>query len=70
MYWLKRLIAWWNAPACPGAEILTSGDDRMRSLSVLAPVTDWDVAQRFEQVEPEPGHVEYRFLGVTGEEDA
>lgn len=32
------------------------------------PVTDWDVAQGFEQ--PEPGCVEYRFLGVTGEEDA
>ena len=67
--WLKRPIAWWNAPACPGAEILTNSDDRMRSLSAPAPVTDWDVAQRFEQVEPEPGRVEYRFLGVTGEED-
>jgi len=33
-------------------------------------VTDWDVAQAFEHPEPEPGRVEYRFLGITGEEDA
>lgn len=34
------------------------------------PVTDWDVAQASEQREPEPTRVAYRFLGVTGEEDA
>jgi len=33
-------------------------------------MTDWDVAQEFEQSEPEPGRIEYRFLGVTGEEDS
>ncbi len=33
-------------------------------------VTDWDVAQAFEQPEQEIGRVEYRFLGVTGEDDA
>jgi len=61
MRWLKRVIAWWRAPACPGAEIVTNGD-----------ATFWDVAQAFEQPEPEPElyRVEYRFLGVTGEEDA
>lgn len=93
--WLKRILAWWHAPACPGAKVVTNGDaqarlnyvreywraeiegrarskadERTRSLSMPTPVTDWDIAQRFEQVEPEPGRVEYRFLGVTGEEDA
>jgi hypothetical protein len=37
-----------------------------------APVTDWDVALRAEEeARParEPGRVEYRFLGVTGEEE-
>jgi hypothetical protein len=33
-------------------------------------LTDWDVALAVEQPEPEPGRIEYRFLGVTGEEDA
>lgn len=33
-------------------------------------VTDWDVAKDHERPESEPGRVEYRFLGVTGEEDA
>lgn len=42
--------------------------DRMRSLSVRMPARDadfWDIANH----EPEPGCVEYRFLGITGFED-
>jgi len=39
-------------------------DDRMRSLSVKTPVTDWDVARAAEQ-EPHPPLYMY---GVTGEE--
>jgi hypothetical protein len=33
--------------------------------------TDWNVAQAAVQSEPahEPGHIEYRFLGITGMED-
>jgi hypothetical protein len=57
--WLKQLIAWWRAPTCPGAEVVKNGD-----------ATFWDIAQSFEQPELESGRVEYRFLGVTGEEDA
>lgn len=48
-------------------ELSTRGareDDRMRSLSVKAPVTDWDVARAAEQ-EPHPPLYMY---GVTGEE--
>jgi hypothetical protein len=48
-------------------ELSTRGareDDRMRSLSVKAPVTDWDVAQAAEQ---EPG-VRYEWINLTGEE--
>ena len=44
-------------------------DDRMRSLSVRTPARDadfWDIANH----EPEASRVEYRFLGVTGEEEA
>jgi hypothetical protein len=33
-------------------------------------VTDWDVAQAFEAPARESGQIEYRFLGMTGEEDA
>lgn len=54
--WFDRLLDWWRAPACPGAEILTLDD-----------ATFWDVACADEPAEP--GRVEYRFLGVTGEED-
>lgn len=46
-------------------------DDRMRSLSVKTPERDadfWDAAKH--EPEAEPGRVEYRFLGVTGEEEA
>lgn len=45
-------------------------DQRMRSLSIRGPVTDWDVAQAFEKREPEAGRIDYRFLGMTGEEEA
>lgn len=31
-------------------------------------ITDWDVAVAAEM--PEPGRIEYRFLGVTGEEES
>lgn len=32
--------------------------------------TDWDVAEAaMSDPEPERGHVEYRFLGITGMED-
>jgi hypothetical protein len=57
--WLKRLIDRVREPASPGAEILPHGD-----------ATFWDVAQAAEPREPESGRVEYRFLGVTGEEEA
>jgi hypothetical protein len=54
--WLKCLLSRWREPSfVHAAEPI---------------VTDWDVAQAFEQSEPEPGRIEYRFLGVTGEEDA
>lgn len=55
---------------CMWAVWKKEADDRMRSLSIRAPVTDWDVAQAFEKPESDPSRVEYRFLGVTGEEDA
>lgn len=56
-----------KAPPCPDAEAFD--EDRMRSLSVRTPERDadfWDVAN----LEPEAGRVEYRFLGITGEEEA
>jgi hypothetical protein len=54
--WLKRLIDGVSRePRCQLPDAI---------------VTDWDIAQAFEQREPEIGCVEYRFLGVTGEEDA
>jgi hypothetical protein len=40
--------------------------DRMRSLSVKPPVTDWDVAQT---AEPET-RVRYEFLNQTGMEES
>lgn len=56
--WLKRLI---NG-AAPALQ---------RELGNVI-VTDWDVALRADeeaQLAREPGRVEYRFLGVTGEEE-
>jgi hypothetical protein len=45
-------------------------DDRMRTLSVPTPdATFWDIARDDESKQPEPGRVEYRFLGITGLED-
>lgn len=54
--WLKRLLA-----------KRARQSDRQQPQAI---VTDWDIAQAFEQPERELGRVEYRFLGVTGEEDA
>lgn len=56
--WLKRLIN--GAAPAPQRELG----------NVI--VTDWDVALRVEEEERparEPGRIEYRFLGVTGEEE-
>lgn len=61
---LQLLRTWWCEPSCPGAEIQKHG---------RADADFWDVALRAdEEAQParEPGRVEYRFLGVTGEEDA
>jgi hypothetical protein len=39
-----------------------------RWAEIYPPITDWDVAQAPEQSEPRC--VEYKFLGVTGEEES
>jgi hypothetical protein len=63
--WLTKLCAWWCEPPCSA-----STEDRMRSLSVPTPdATFWDIARDDESKQPEPGRVEYRFLGITGLED-
>lgn len=73
-----------KAPPCPGAEFhetpnridfralhgpMALDDDRMRSLSVRTPARDADFGD-IANHEPEASRVEYRFLGVTGEEEA
>ena len=64
-------LNWGLCETCRWRAWKEEADNRMRDLPVETPVTDWDVAQAFKQPEPEPGRVEYRFLGVTGfEEDA
>lgn len=60
--YLKRLATWCEAP-CPGAEIQKHD---------CSNADFWDVALRADEEEQpacELGRVEYRFLGVTGEEE-
>lgn len=78
--WLRRLFAMRRAaavaldglPAPIDWDGLVWHGPVAAAPSTIEPiVTDWDVAQAAEQREQaEPGRVDYRFLGVTGEEDA
>lgn len=68
--WLKRLLL---QPGIRGYQPIPPtrlDPPPMPRVKTERIVTDWDVAQAFEAPARESGQIEYRFLGMTGEEDA
>lgn len=62
IHWLKRFLVWWCEPELPDIDAQALQHDDF-----------WEIALRAESestAEPEPGRVDYKFLGMTGEEEA
>lgn len=68
--WLKRLFAKLAIRGYQPLPSIRNAPPPMPEIKPPRDFTDWDIAQATAS-EPthEPGHIEYRFLGITGMED-